>query len=270
MIMKRLYIFLLIATSLVQSGFSQANSEQESFKKLILTQYDDYFEKVEFTTGGLTSLSAKEDYYSLSLEKKMAVMEFVLSKWKEKLVVVTCQYKRELWEKNASSETVLLDSWDMNTLAIQQKDERTLQTSNVHPWFFFFGGQTNFSSDNFALMFSSSIGSFLYKDRWNIALSGSLGINDNGGNTLTNASIGLHSKVYFPVKKYHISPYIGAGISRVITITQDGTGDNSYWDKMLLFGISWYVGPGSLDIGFQYGKNFTTMIGYTFSLSRSK
>lgn len=34
---------------------------------------------------------------------------------------------------------------------------------------------------------------------------------------------------------------------------------------MLLLGVSWYVGPGSLDLGTQVGDNFNITLGYTFS-----
>jgi len=275
MIMKRLYIFLLIATGLIQHVFSQTNSEQESFKQLILTQYDDYFEKVQFTKEGLTYLSAKEDYFSLSLEKKTSVMEFVLSKWEKKLVVVLFQYKRELWEKNASNTTVLLDSWDMNTLAVQQKNERTLQTTNVHPWFFYFGMNNVLgSSDYLNVSLSARVGFYLLDNTWDFAIFCTAGIyHEDRGSSPEYAyfNTGIMSKVYFPIKKYKISPYIGSGISYKTdnTYYNDANSyDSSSWDYPVYVGISWFVGPGSLDLGFQFGQNFTTTIGYTFSLGK--
>jgi len=275
--MKRLYILLLLATGLTQSVFSQDNSEEESFKQIILTQYGDYFEKVEFTKEGLAYLSAKENYSSLSLEKKISVIEFILSEWKEKLVVVSYQYKRELWEKNASNETVLLDSWDMNTLAIQQKNERTLQTTNVHPWFFYFGMNNAFGSfDYLNISLSVRIGFYLLDNTWDLAVFCTAGTHHETRGSYseyTYLNTGIMSKVYFPIKKYKISPYIGTGISYITANTYYNSAnsyDSSSWDFPVYTGISWFVGPGSLDLGFQFGQNFTTMIGYTFSLNKLK
>jgi outer membrane protein W len=93
----------------------------------------------------------------------------------------------------------------------------------------------------------------------------------NDVNFTANAELGLLSKVYFPIRKYNISPYVGAGISRVFTSSSMDIGDenvnskNIYWNKMLLIGISWYVGPGSWDFGTQLGNNFNLTLGYTFS-----
>ena len=276
--MRRLYIFLIIATGLIQQGFSQTNSEQESFKQLILTQYDDYFDKVEFTKEGLTSLSAKEEYASLSLEKKTAVMEFVLSKWKKKLVVISYRYKRELWERDDSNTTVLLDSWDMNTPAIQRKDDRTLQTTNVHPWFVYVGVNSGFGSYDYVnLGFSARVGFYLLDNTWDLAVFCTGGVNGEDReytsylNTYFNT--GIMSKVYFPIKKYKISPYLGAGISfiRAHNINDhESTYNSSSWNYPAYAGISWFVGPGSLDLGLQFGKNFATTIGYTFSPRRKR
>jgi hypothetical protein len=104
------------------------------------------------------------------------------------------------------------------------------------------------------------------------AFSSSLGVNFINDSETVNADVGLLSKVYFPIrrKNLNISPYIGGGISRVYQYAE--VGDDfimeNYWNAMLLLGISWYVGPGSVDLGLQYGKTVSVTLGYTFSLSR--
>jgi hypothetical protein len=117
-------------------------------------------------------------------------------------------------------------------------------------------------------MLSARIGFFLLKDRWDLALSETFGVftsqaNESGN---FNEELGLLSKVYFPIKikKYKFSPYTGAGVSLVV----DGDFDeqDTYFRTMFLAGVSYYVGPGSLDIGMQYDKTskFTMTVGYTF------
>ena len=78
------------------------------------------------------------------------------------------------------------------------------------------------------------------------------------------------SKVYFPVRKYNISPYVGLGISYAVTYDENWTLTTSSWNIPLYLGISWYVGPGSLDLGFQISDNTAFMVGYTFSPSALK
>jgi hypothetical protein len=87
--------------------------------------------------------------------------------------------------------------------------------------------------------------------------------------------LGIMSKIYLPIKKYNLSPYIGAGLSRRYTESvtpgyttagyPDVKVDETYqWQTMLLLGASWYVGPGSWDFGLQIGKDFNVTLGYTF------
>jgi hypothetical protein len=248
-----------------QCAFAQ---NQEVFKKNVLSQYGSYFEKVEFSKEGLLYLDAKESYFSMSTEMKISTMEAILSKWNENPIIVRYQYKREVWKKDNSGDVNLLDLWDLNTPYLQQPaGQRTLQTTNVHPWFTYFGGSSSFNSDYSSLYLNGRIGCYLWKNIWDIAISGSI------GNISKDyiSSIGLMSKVYYPMtmkEKYRISPYVGLGIMYNYQETNNqGTSSSSY---PFYTGISWFVGPGSFDVGFQFGQNFTTTIGYTFSPSKSK
>jgi hypothetical protein len=225
----------------------------------------------------VVNLSAKEAYSVLTPEKKNTIMEFVLSKLDNALVVVSYGYKRELWRKNAPfNEVALLDSWDLNTLYTQKSSAKTLQKTDVHPWFFYFGANFNIYSkntDRSTGMLSSRLGFFLLKNVWDLALSYTFGVQGTG----INSDLGLMSKVYYPVKKYKISPYVGLGISYNWTLTYVPTYENGYeeyntivsnsWNIPVYLGISWYVGPGSLDAGAQISKNTVYTVGYTFALS---
>jgi len=138
--MKHIYI-LLFLLAIGQYGISQNSKEQEIFKKKVLSQYDTYFEKVEFAQDGSLRLDARETYFSMSIELKTSTMKTILSEWNECLVTVRYQYKRELWKKGNTNDVNMLDNWDLNKPHFQQPEEqRTLQTTNVHPWFIYFGG----------------------------------------------------------------------------------------------------------------------------------
>jgi hypothetical protein len=181
----------------------------------------------------------------------------------KKVAYVSYGHKREIWGKDATQTVKLLDTLDMNSNNLKSV-KRESQKLIKHPWFFYFGGQSNFNSETFSLMSSARIGFFLLKDCWDLALSETLSVSETGA----TSESGILSKVYYPIKKYKISPYIGAGLSLVYTGYDNGQEyiENTYWTSMLLWGISCYVGPGSLDIGMQYGKTseFAVTVGYTF------
>lgn len=59
----------------------------------------------------------------------------------------------------------------------------------------------------------------------------------------------------------NLAPYAGAGISWVFA-------PESFFELRVLAGGCWFVGPGSLDIGLQYGteSNLSLTLGYTFRM----
>jgi len=260
--MKKIYIIIISLLSGV-TCWSQTGNGKDFSKEDFLSS--GYFENAEITENGMLRLQAKDAWSSFSAEKKSTIMELILSKGYT-LASVAYEYKRELWQKNTTSGTVaLIDSWDLNILYTPKTTSlKTLQKSDVHPWFFSFslGGSFN-NEELLGLNLMSGIGFFLLEDRWNLALNGSL----NADNSAAMAQIGLSSKVYFPIKKYNISPYIGAGISYVSSSTNTDTDSysSSTLDTPAYVGVSWFVGPGSLDFGFTIGKSTFFMVGYTFS-----
>jgi hypothetical protein len=268
--MKYLYLIILMLVCF-QYGFAQ-ESNVDTYISNFLSENEQYFASAQLKEDGTLELQTKEAYSTMEQNKKNAILEIALKKWDGEMIFIHYEYIREIWKKDVTTGQIsLIGQWDLNNAEIHKYLPKTLQTTKFHPFFFYVGGQTNFNSDNFTLLLSARIGSFLYKDRWDLALSGSLSVSDNDVNSMTNAELGLLSKVYFPIRKYNISPYVGAGISRVFTSSSMEFGteyadfDDSYWNKMVLIGISWYVGSGSLDFGAQIGDNFNLTLGYTFS-----
>jgi hypothetical protein len=108
------------------------------------------------------------------------------------------------------------------------------------------------------------LGFFLLRNRWDLGITGSgfMAGNIDAEDVTYQTSLGLMSKVYFPIKKYRLSPNIGAELSwNKYTI---GSSKSSSISPFLLTGISWYVGSGSFDLGVRTGKQYIIMIGYTF------
>jgi len=268
--MKKIYIIiiLLFCFQYINGQTEWADINLTDF----LTDNEQYFSDAKLRKDGTLELLAKESFSSIDQNKKNAIIEYALKKWNIEIVYIRAGYKREIWKKDLTTGLItLIGLWDLNNAEVYKYLPRTLKTTNIHPFFFYVGGQSNFNSEKFSLFLNARIGSFLYKDRWDVALSASVSVSDNQGTSIANAETSLLSKVYFPIRKYNLSPYIGTGISRVFTSTvtdnsnQYSENDDSYWNSMLLLGISWYVGPGSLDLGTQVGDNFNITLGYTFS-----
>lgn len=233
---------------------------------------DLYFDSIELNKSGTIEIQAKEVYSTIDRSKKSVLLEVALRDQTGEMIFVSAGYNREIWKKDLKTGQILfVGSWDLNNPDIYKFLPKMLQTTKLHPWFFYVGGQVNIS-ENSNLFLSTQVGSFLLKDRWNVALSGSMTSGASDVTDTFSATLGLLTKVYFPIRKYNISPYVGAGISRVISRTSMDFGgqsqdfNNNYWDKSVLIGVSWFTGPGSLDFGLQVGTNFNITIGYTFSL----
>jgi hypothetical protein len=269
--MKKYILIVSLLTGI--SCFAQNGNENKFSKEDFLSQFGIYFTDAEGSETGIIRLQATGLFASFSTEKKNTVMEFVLSKGYT-LASVAYEYKRELWKKDQFSNTVaLLDSWDLNTLYTPKTTLKTLQKTDVHPWFFYFGLNSNFNEESLSIYLSSRLGFFLLKNRWDLALSYSAGLYGRYEDGATyNSDLGLMSKVYYPIRKYNISPYAGLGISYLWSEYNDGSYESypatTNWDVPVYLGVSWWVGSGSLDFGLQIGDNSVFTVGYTFSLSQ--
>lgn len=275
--MKKYIIIICLLLSL--HGWAQTSSERGFQKEAFLSQFNTYFSNAEVSENGVLYLTAKDSYSSLSENMKKAIISSVFSKRHQAFVSVSCGYKRELWQMNFVSNTAfLLDSWDLNSLEAPKTILKTLQKTDAHPWFLFFGLSGTYNSDMLNVNAATRVGFFLLKNYWDLALSCSMGMfgglsDDDSVNALVD--LGIMSKVYFPIKKLKVSPYIGAGVSYVCSfnnvmnneISEFDFSSNSYsWNYPIYIGINWFVGPGSLDFGVQFNENNPIfMIGYTFS-----
>jgi hypothetical protein len=260
--MKMKYLYTAILTLVCCCcGFAQiSNAVIPGF----LSEKAQYFEDARLIEDGALEIKAKKTFTDMDTSKKSAILELSLKKWDGEMIFIRSDYsehniegyKTELWTKNKHTGLIsLVGNWDLNSTDVSKFLPKQLETTRKHPWFFYIGGQANFNDDYFSMSWNARIGSFLYKDRWDIALSGSY----SGDNVTTMAELGLMSRLFCPIRKYNLSPYIGAGFSW--GHIEDGGG---YTRTMLLLGSSWYVGHGSLDFGLQISKDFNVTIGYTF------
>ncbi len=73
---------------------------------------------------------------------------------------------------------------------------------------------------------------------------------------------GLMSKFYFPIRKLNLSPNVGFDLQGYVLTSPESTSQSV--TRSLLAGISWYVGSGSIDLGFRINKQVSASLGYTF------
>jgi hypothetical protein len=254
--MKRFYIVILMLV-IGRHCVAQGNNS-------LVISLDEYFETDSISATSV-HLTAKPYYINMSMQSKTFVIDNILSLRNKKIAYVRYGHKREIWGKNASNTTILLDNIDLNN-SILRKPETESQKLLKHPWFLYFGGQGTFNPQYTNISSDARAGFFLLLNRWDLALSLGWSIMDSGENFMANMPIGLSSKYYFPMtfKDQRISPYFGGGIG--YTYMENDNSTEWQFDLSALAGISWAVGPGSLDLGLQYGKvsKFGVTIGYTF------
>lgn len=123
-------------------------------------------------------------------------------------------------------------------------------------------GLINATKGAFSATINARAGTFLYKDIIDCSVLTDLGVSSGSGATSFNGDIGLMGRAYIPIrksKKVPFAPYGGLGVNFNFAPTV-------YFELVLYTGISLYVGPGSIDVGVQYGlkSKFAATFGYTF------
>ena len=261
--MKRLQTAIMVLMVVTQVIFGQdQNVRLDSFRSDVLAKYQAYFSAADLDENGQLRLTASESYRELALSGRKDIMNIMLRSWQESLVVVHLGSRRELW--NWSKETrdaQLIDSWDLNPEPVASVPAVAQSDIARHPWFFYIGGaqqMDSFKNINGAL--NARVGFFLLLDKLDLAvslteqLSGNL--EDESASLMT--SIGLASKYYLPMRKYNLSPNLGAELA----VTIPAGGKMSFTPAMLA-GVSWFVGPGCFDAGLRIGSSSMMMFGYT-------
>ncbi len=262
--MKKLFILLLILLPVAMTTKAQpASGKLDTFRTQVLPAYSTYFGSADMTEGGHLQLFALESYVQLSPSARKSVMDNLLKGWPESLVLVSYGSINELWGRNADGhQSVLLDNWD-NNLPSLQTQPKTAKTP-AHPWFCYAGYHFQYDSEkNINLALNTRIGFFLLLNRWDLAVTFTGSAFGNvDADPAVKASLGLMSRVYFPIPELKISPNIGGNLAWESIIVNDEITKKA--TPSLLTGISWFVGPGSFDIGVTINKEPTVMVGYTF------
>jgi hypothetical protein len=265
--MKKATVFLFVLLVLLRASDAQdVVSTIESFRSKVLPDFGDYFASAELTAKGQLSLSASPAYARLSAKKKKFVMDQLVYAWRRSLVLVQFESQRELWTwDGVSSQAALLDTWDRDTATAAIAPAAGGTGTSDHPWFYYAGGMFNLDSlKNLTTTVSTSVGFFLLKNRWDLAatVSSSVMTNTESETSTSLVSFGLQSKVYFPLGRNPISPFVGGEVALTITVTDETS--STTFTPAALAGVSWFLGSGSLDLSVRIKKHPAVMVGYTF------
>lgn len=261
--MKRILTVIAFLALGFQASLGQSLVQKaETFRVEVLPTYNTYFSASGLTQGDQLRLDALASYTRMSRDGRRAVMNNLTKSWQESLVVVQYGTVKELWGYDSNSrEAVLIDSWDTDPKPVTAGPPEPLSNTELHPWFFYIGSAQRIDSEkNINGALSARAGVFLLMDKWDIAatLSEQISGNFESENISLQTSIGVMTKVYYPITKYNFSPFAGA--EAAVSFVK---GSKASFTPSFLVGMSWHVGSGSLDAGIRAGSSTSLMVGFT-------
>lgn len=220
-----------------------------------------------FTKEGKLHLVTNNEYNTLTSEQKRVVLSKVAKEFEGfDINVYSGGQQRELW-MTGNNEVRLLEQWNNDSLRMENYLPLQLQQHGETKVFYYVGG--SFSAGDGYKNGSLNLrgGSFLYKNLIDASITLNLGYNKAGDDGQFAGDVGLDTRAYLPFRigRLNLSPYVGTGISWVFA-------PDSFFEWRFLAGACWFIGPGSLDIGAQYGTktNFSLTLGYTFRIPIKK
>ena len=228
---------------------------------------------VRYLRGGFAKdnklhLMTNSDYAILSAIQKQEVLNKVAMEFAgHDMMLYTGGQGRELWMADGNS-VKCLETWNNDSLRMQDYLPLELKRSGATKVFYYVGGMLNGSKNNTSYSLNLRAGSYLYKNLLDASATLNIGGNkSDGSDSQFTGDVGVDSRAYLPfhIKNVNLAPYAGTGVSWSFA-------PESYFEWRLLAGGCWFVGPGSLDIGLQYGtkSDFALTLGYTFRIPSKK
>lgn len=228
---------------------------------------------VRYLRGGFAKekklhLTTNSDYAALLEEQKREVLGKVAQEFAGyDMTLYTGDQGRELWIADDNS-VKCLGKWNNDSLRIEDYLPLELKRSGETKVFYYVGGMLNGGNGSISYSLNLRAGSYLYKNLLDASVTLNIGGNKSeGSESQFTGDVGVDSRAYLPfrIKNVNLAPYVGAGVSWSFA-------PESFFELRLLAGGCWFVGPGSLDIGLQYGtkSDFAVTLGYTFRIPSKK
>lgn len=228
---------------------------------------------VRYLRGGFAKekklhLMTNSDYTTLSDYQKRDILNKVAQEFSGyDMMLYTGNQERELWI--ADGNTVrCLEKWNNDSLRMEDYLPLKLKRNGKTKVFYYVGGMLNGGDGSTSYSLNLRAGSYLYENLLDASATLNLGGNKTeGSESQFTGDVGVDSRAYLPfrIKDVNLAPYAGVGVSWSFA-------PESFFELRLLAGGCWFIGPGSLDIGLQYGtkSDFSLTLGYTFRIPVKK
>jgi hypothetical protein len=251
--MRKTTTYILLLFALNFSIKAQTDSNFERFKGVVLSEHSAYFSSVSLIPNNIPQLDATTTYTALTVAGKKNLLNQITNKWPSTIIIVNTGVKKEMWKKaDKGNSAILIDEWLVD---ITKPLDKNLQFNR---YYFSLGYQNATSGGKTAHKYGYfRLGGFLILNR--LDLSSSLSFLSIPVTTTKNdlsTNISLMARVHFPIPKYNLSPNIGFEFF---------VGGNDYTQHALNLGISYFVGFGSIDLGFRIAEIPSLMGGITVS-----
>lgn len=227
---------------------------------------------VRYLRGGFAKdnklhLMTNFDYDSLTVIDKQNVLNKVAREFADHdIIIYSGDQQRELWV-NTGNGVGMIERWNNDSLQIERYLPLELKRQGFTKVFYYVGGMLNGGKGYLNISTNLRFGTYLYKNLVDASITMNIGTNRTDEESKFAGDLGIDSRVYLPfrIKKINLAPYAGAGISWSFA-------PESYFEARFLAGGCWFVGPGSFDIGLQYGieSGFGATLGYTFRIPVKK
>lgn len=256
--MKRFIIlFLLIVVSM---SVSSVVAQVKQYKALSDTTVVKYL-RGGYVRDGKLHLTAKDNYSTLDLNRKKELLYKISREFPDMdIVVYEGEKLREVWMVSVAG-VFLMEKWSIDDLQLENYKPLALKRSGNSKVFYYVGGSYNKSDTYSNGSLNLRGGTYLYKNTIDISATISIGYVSLQDSSFSSRNISIDNRYYLPYrpKKVNLTPYAGAGLAWTFK-------PENYIEPHLLLGACWFVGPGNLDLGVQYGRKsgVTATIGYTF------
>jgi len=221
---------------------------------------------VQYLIGGYVKegklyLMANDAYSTLDINKKRELLSMVAREFPHMDITISDSKGRcELWG-GSDAGVFLMEQWSNDDMQIDDYKPLELKRNGNSKLFYYIGGAYSNNDGYRNGSLNLRAGTYLYRNIVDITASLSMGYAKTSDTTQFTGSVGADGRYYLPFrpKTINLTPYAGGGVAWIFA-------PEKQFELRLLAGACLFVGPGSFDLGVQYGTSsgFSATFGYTF------
>ena len=244
--MLKKFTILFCLFLVTAAAFSQnAGSSRSSYQKVVNGDCLEIY------------LSDSSGYIRMEETNKKMTLEAMIRDTDVQRVVVRYGYMREVWVRDPKSGLAFVGKKSVNEFTPIKFQKYSDKEYSMCDFFSYAGFSMDFTSSRISFTCAARFGCYFYKRLLDCSL------------TYSSMSLGLMGRVYpfykmEVLKRICLSPYIGIEGAYTPSFVNGNRTDAGNFIGHI--GLSWLIGPGSLDVGVQAGlqEYFAATIGYSF------